>query len=42
LILTVICRPDIDRTLATKVAQWLWKTGIREAEFYVWGDDADG
>jgi hypothetical protein len=42
LILTVICRPDIDRALAAKVTLWLWKQGFRDAEFYVWGDDADG
>ena len=41
MIFTVICREDVDRTLAAKVSIWLWKNGIgkeEHAEFYVWGD----
>jgi hypothetical protein len=40
-ILTVLCRPDIDKALAAKVAIWLWKQGLTESEFYVFGDHAD-
>lgn len=41
MIVTVICRPEVDRVLARKVALWLWKYGVTDAEFYVWGDHAD-
>jgi len=43
--LAVLCRPNVDRLLAAKVALWVDKhmkrdtEGRTDAEFYIWGDD---